>query len=145
MDDETADNQVDTRNAETGKLADPAAATAASRPPRTKIELPEMTRRVPIQAPKYNPPPRMESGLLYEVGDSRIYLEGTVLKPLEKALKDLSLARPQSAAHYLGEVAIVERKRVSFLFRVSSCSDCSRRACMQATTWLVMKLEKRRS
>ena len=64
---------------------------------------------------------------------------------LEKALKDLSLARPQSAAHYLGEVAIVERKRVSFLFRVSSCSDCSRRACMQATTWLVMTLEKRRS
>eukprot|EP01043_Picozoa_sp_COSAG02_P089241 COSAG02_NODE_26237_length_637_cov_2.353160_1_plen_38_part_10 len=38
-----------------------------------------MTRRVAIQAPKYNPPPRMERGLLYEVGDSRVYLEGTVL------------------------------------------------------------------
>ena len=63
-----------------------------------------MTRRVKIEAPQYKPPPRMERGLLYEVGDSRIYLEGTVLKPLERALKDLSLAQPQSAAHYLGEL-----------------------------------------
>ena len=96
VDDATADADVD-------------AGTASVAPTRTKIELPEMTRGVPIQAPKYNPPPRMEHGLLYEVGDSRIYLESTVLKPLEKALKDLSLARPQSAAHYLGEASICAR------------------------------------
>ena len=106
VDDATADTDVDAvaSHAETNELAGAGAASVT--PARTKIELPEMTRGVPIQAPKYNPPPRIERGLLYEVGDSRIYLESTVLKPLENALKDLSLARPQSAAHYLGEASI---------------------------------------
>ena len=77
----------------------PAAAAAA---PRPKLELPKPARREPVERAVYTPPPQMEGGPLYQVGDARLYLESTVLSKLSQALDDLSVARPASVSHYLG-------------------------------------------
>ena len=79
----------------------PAPAPAASAP-RPKLELPKPVRREPVERAVYTPPPQMEGGPLYQVGDARLYLESTVLSKLSQALDDLSVARPASVSHYLG-------------------------------------------
>ena len=42
-----------------------------------------------VQAPRYEPPPPLEAGKLYAVGDTRKYLESAVFPWLSAALDEL--------------------------------------------------------
>ena len=101
QDDEDEDEDGDDGEEAPDEDAAPAPAPAAAAP-RPKLELPKPVRREPVERAVYTPPPQMEGGPLYEVGDARLYLESTVLSKLSQALDDLSVARPASVSHYLG-------------------------------------------
>eukprot|EP01052_Picozoa_sp_SAG31_P026038 SAG31_NODE_2329_length_5933_cov_5.949263_1_plen_463_part_00 len=70
-------------------------------PPTVKSKVALRPKPAPVEPPRYEPPPPVEGGKLYAVGDTRQYLEATVFPWLSAALDELSINRPADPAAFL--------------------------------------------